>query len=207
MQATEWEFLPTLTLTGVPAMSIYTIYKATNRITGKSYIGYSSNWKSRKRLHKHHANLGDKNYLFYNSIRKHGFDSFNWEIIYQSKDKLHTLEKMENYFIEQFNTLSPNGYNMKTGGGGGNLSEESRNKISKSRKGIKFSEEHINNLRISHQGKKHTEDQKRKISETLKGKEKVLKLVICPHCKKEGKGSNMTRYHFNNCKKLLTNSY
>jgi group I intron endonuclease len=188
-------------------MSIYTIYKATNRITGKSYIGYSSDWKSRKRLHKYHAKQDDRNYLFYNSIRKHGFESFIWEIIYQSKDKLHTLGKMESYFIVEYNTLSPNGYNMKTGGEGGNLSEESRKKISESRKGMKFSEEHINNLRLSHQGNKHTEEQKKKISESLKGKEKILKLVICPHCNLVGKGSNMTRYHFNNCKKMLTNSY
>jgi len=27
-----------------------------------------------------------------------------------------------------------------------------------------------------------------------------LKVVKCPHCGKEGKGGNMTRYHFDNCK-------
>lgn len=26
-------------------------------------------------------------------------------------------------------------------------------------------------------------------------------IVVCPHCEKTGKGSNMVRYHFNNCKK------
>lgn len=25
---------------------------------------------------------------------------------------------------------------------------------------------------------------------------------VCPHCGAEGKGGNMTRYHFNNCKKI-----
>ena len=29
---------------------------------------------------------------------------------------------------------------------------------------------------------------------------KVLKERICPHCGKIGKGPNMTRYHFDNCK-------
>jgi len=182
---------------------IYTIYKSTNKINGKSYIGYSSDWKSRRRLHKHNADNNKKSYPFYNAIRKYGFNNFNWEVLYQSKDKLHTLEEMESFFICEYNTLTPNGYNMKTGGEGGNLSLESRKKISVGRIGIKFSEEHINNLRLSHLNKKHTEEQKQKISQTLKGKVKILKVVTCPHCCLVGKGSNMTRYHFNNCKKLL----
>ena len=33
-----------------------------------------------------------------------------------------------------------------------------------------------------------------------KGTIRNLKTVTCPHCKKEGKGGNMTRYHFNNCR-------
>ena len=27
-----------------------------------------------------------------------------------------------------------------------------------------------------------------------------MKIFVCPHCRKEGKGGNMTRYHFENCK-------
>ena len=27
-----------------------------------------------------------------------------------------------------------------------------------------------------------------------------MKHKICPHCGKEGRGGNMTRYHFDNCK-------
>ena len=181
-------------------MDIYSIYKATNTITGKSYIGYSSNWSQRKRIHKHTAKTSKRNYLFYNSINKHGFENFVWEVLYQSKDKLYTLSVMEDFFINEYNTLSPYGYNTKTGGSGGNLSEESRKKLSDSRKGMKFSESHLKNLSISHLGKKHTEEQKQKIANSLKGKPKTLKSVTCPHCNLTGKGSNMTRYHFSNCK-------
>lgn len=184
-------------------MNIYTIYKATNKINNKSYIGYSSDWKSRKRIHKHIADKNKKNYPFYNAIRKYGFDNFTWEVLYQSKEKLHTLEEMESFFICEYHTLAPNGYNMKTGGEGGNLSLNSRKKISVSRIGIKFSDEHIKNLSVSHLNKKHTEEQKLKISQALKGKIKILKMISCPHCHLVGKGSNMTRYHFNNCKKTL----
>jgi group I intron endonuclease len=153
-------------------MVIYTIYKVTNNINGKRYIGYSADWKSRRRIHKYIADKNKKSYPFYNAIRKYGFDNFSWEVIYQSKDKMHTLEEMETFFIHEYNTLAPNGYNMKTGGEGGNLSSESRKKISDSRIGIKFSDEHINNLRLSHLNKKHTEEEKQKISNALKGKNK-----------------------------------
>lgn len=179
---------------------IYTIYKVTNQVNGKSYIGYSSDWKSRKRMHKHNANTKKQNYIFHNAIRKYGFESFSWEILYQSKDKNHTLEEMEDLFINEYNTASPNGYNMKGGGVGGNLSSDSRRKISESRTGMKFTKEHLKNLSISHTGKKHSEEQKIKISQSLKGKIKNLKLVKCTHCGLEGKGSNMTRYHFDKCK-------
>lgn len=135
-------------------------------------------------------------------MRKHGFHNFLWEIIYQSLDKQHTLNEMEQYFINQYDTIHPNGYNMKIGGSGGNLSDESKKKISEKRKGIIFTKEHRDRLSISHLGKKHTEEQKKKISDSLKGKSKILRLVTCPHCKKEGKGSNMTRYHFLNCRSI-----
>jgi hypothetical protein len=34
-----------------------------------------------------------------------------------------------------------------------------------------------------------------------KGKARNLVIRICPHCSYTGKGGNMTRYHFDNCKK------
>jgi hypothetical protein len=49
-------------------------------------------------------------------MRKHGFDNFSWEVIYESSDKQHTLNEMEQHFINQYNTMHPNGYNMKLGG-------------------------------------------------------------------------------------------
>jgi hypothetical protein len=43
-----------------------------------------------------------------------------------------------------------------------------------------------------------------KLSESTKNKQSATKknapIVKCPHCGKEGRGSNMTRYHFDKCK-------
>ncbi len=144
---------------------IASIYKATNKITKKSYIGFTLDFLSRKRIHKNSAlNNDSKNTIFYNSIKKYGFDNFEWTILYQSKDIEHTFHIMEDYFINEYKTLIPYGYNMKSGGKGNIfVSEEVRNKISNSRKGIKFSKSHKENLSKALIGKKLTESHKQKI--------------------------------------------
>ena len=56
-----------------------------------------------------------------------------------------------------------------------------------------------------------SEETKRKKSIALKGRainkgrKYKMKLVKCPHCGKEGKGGNMTRYHFDKCKNKQEN--
>jgi len=49
---------------------IYSIYKATNKINGKSYIGFDSKWPRRK--HKHHFEYKERTSKFYNAIKKYG---------------------------------------------------------------------------------------------------------------------------------------
>ena len=38
------------------------------------------------------------------------------------------------------------------------------------------------------------------MSESRKGQ--ICPTLICPHCGKEGKGSAMYKWHFNNCKSI-----
>ena len=47
------------------------------------------------------------------------------------------------------------------------------------------------------------EEMKNKNSKSNKGIKKNMKTKKCPHCGKEGKGPNMSRYHFDNCKSIL----
>ena len=63
-----------------------------------------------------------------------------------------------------------------------------------------FTESHREAIRKAHLGKKLSEETKQKISEIHKGKSKPQIEVKCPHCSKSGGQSNMTRYHFDNCK-------
>lgn len=97
-------------------MNIYTIYRATNTVNGKVYIGFDSSWPKRIRGHKSLYN--NKNNKFYNAIKKYGWDNFIWEPIYQSLDYEHTLNTMESFFIAEYNSLAE-GYNSTAGGEGG----------------------------------------------------------------------------------------
>lgn len=94
---------------------IYVIYKVTNIINGKIYIGYTNNLRVRKSKHKRNSKLGGTH--FYNAILKYGWENFKWDIIYCSKDRDHCLNEMEPYFIEKFNSINE-GYNLTEGGAG-----------------------------------------------------------------------------------------
>lgn len=123
-------------LKGTISMHIYSIYKATNTINGKIYIGFTKNGLRRARSHIYSRKT---NNFFHNAIRKYGPENFSWEIIYQSKDLNHTLNTMESYFICEYNSFidfkNSNGYNLTIGGSLHTaVSEETKNKISISAK-------------------------------------------------------------------------
>lgn len=89
------------------------IYKATNKINGKIYIGQTvQSLAKRKASHKYNAK-SIKNH-FYNAIRKYGFELFDWELLkkcYSSKN----LNESEKLFIDEFNSINK-GYNSTDGG-------------------------------------------------------------------------------------------
>lgn len=52
-------------------------------------------------------------------------------------------------------------------------------------------------------GPKAAKELKNKLSISHLGKKYNLIKKICPHCKKEGSGPNMSRHHFDKCKKVI----
>ena len=79
---------------------------------------------------------------------------------------------------------------------GKSLTEEHKNKISDSQKGREKSEETRAKLSSSQKGKSLTEEHKANIRIAKSN----MPIAICCYCGKEGKGGNMTRYHFENCR-------
>lgn len=124
---------------------MYTIYKATNKITNHSYIGFDCNWPYRKAAHKCAVKRGSK-LVFHNAIRSYGWDQFEWEVLEQSEDRNIMLKEKEEFYIRKFNThyIDGNGYNMTYGGEatlGWVPSEETRKKIGKANSRCTLTEE------------------------------------------------------------------
>lgn len=100
------------------------IYKFTNKINNKSYIGQTKDFQKRYNAHKSTANnpkSNDYNVPFHNAIRKYGIENFNYEILEEiSENENQTfIDEREKYFISYFQTLTTqNGYNVSQGGQG-----------------------------------------------------------------------------------------
>lgn len=95
------------------------VYKYTNKINGKVYIGITS--KSLHTRHREHMkSLKDGTY-FHNAIKKHGIDAFDLQIIdkAETRDELCQLEK---HYIELYKSFAyrddSKGYNCTIGGDG-----------------------------------------------------------------------------------------
>ena len=126
------------------------IYKITNKINKKVYIGQTTRkLKSRWRGHVSSSVLNKSNNLFHNAIQKYGEDAFEVEQIdfANSREELDVLEK---HYIEKFDSLHPNGYNLKTGATGARYSSHSKNKMREAKLGTTVSETTKQRMRDTH---------------------------------------------------------
>lgn len=85
------------------------IYKITNNINGKIYIGQSRNIESRWQQHQEPA----RNSLISRAIKKYGVDNFTFEVIEECT--IEELDKREIYWIDYYKSFD-NGYNLTRGG-------------------------------------------------------------------------------------------
>lgn len=187
------------------------IYKIENKLNKKIYIGQTVDYK--RRLWEHCRS--EKKSPLYNAFKKYGFNNFQFSII-DTAITINELNEKEIYYINKHaSTNRVFGYNLEYGGHNSIPTEETLEKMSKSHKGIKQSEEWISK-RVHKQGsdaakkygksktdeeKKHlsenapkfwlgkqrSEETKRKVSETKKSRGMSEKTVtaICKSAYKE----------------------
>lgn len=160
------------------------IYKSTNKITGKVYVGQTIHTLD-KRIEGHiKESKLESNRPFMLSINKYGENNFIFETI-DSANNLDELNDKEIYWINFYNSVLPNGYNV-TGGGQGKkmistnelgkrISEGLKNseKWKKTKNTEKYSETMKKTFFGWNKGKKFTPEHKEKIWE--KNKERILK--------------------------------
>ena len=211
-------------------METYTIYRATNKVNQKVYIGFTAHWPQRINRHNYDRRYGNTDKAFYNAIEKYGWDAFEWEAIYQSQDYEHTLKVMEPHFINEYRSWvgfdDCRGYNTTQGGEGTRGWKRSPALIESHRqqlKGRKQTPEHVEkrvskmkehpNFGKTWVGKKHSPESLKKISLAQTGKKRSeahkqamrrrpqdTEVITCPHCGKTGDYKNMNRWHMDRCK-------
>jgi hypothetical protein len=206
---------------------MYILYKTTNKINGKIYVG----------IHKT-DNLAD-GYLgsgkqIKSAIKKYGKEAFYREVI-ECFASLEEARNHERHIVNEEFVRNNLTYNIAIGGG---LGSENLNGLTfRNNKHTSATKEKLRQFRLgksflTEAGKKaiieanKKEERNKKIATTLSGKQKsqehrekislsIQKLnrengspnkgktkpkIQCPNCLKEGAPHNMYRWHFENCK-------
>ena len=154
--------------------------------SGKGYVGQTT--KSITHRISFHSKGGNCRYL-HHAIKKYGIDNFFVGVVgcYPIWD----IDRVEVRFIKELGTLSPDGYNLTTGGNANHkcsdetkrimsevqksrapCSEETKRRLSESKKGKPLSDEHKRRMSVAHKGKPRSPEHCRHISESKKGKTK-----------------------------------
>ena len=171
----------------------YIVYKITNKINNKFYIGYHST----QDLNDDYMGSGK---IIKESIKKHGITNFIREILYIFDNKEEALQKEKEIvdldFIKRADT-----YNIKIGGKGGWEHTYSDDYISKRRidgirksfesgrsKGWQLNSEQRSNIgKRSFKDKKHSEESKEKIKDSQRLDTKITECRIKDFTKIEKK--------------------
>ena len=162
------------------------IYKITNLINGKIYIGQTNNLNRRWSQYKHASKLEDHDQLITKAMKKYGINNFKFEKIDSVETREEANKKEEEYILFFDARNLEKGYNIHTGGGVFGVPESIRQKISDSLYkfyetnqspllGKKFTEEHKKAISIASIGKPGTNTGK-KFSEEHKYKIKIANM-------------------------------
>ena len=131
------------------------LYRIKHKVNKKAYIGQTIR-PIQVRLEEHQKGKSKGCRLIYNAIKKYGWKNFDIDY-YDCPDE--DLNDHEEFLVEVLETLTPNGYNLREGGGArGKPSEETRQIMKKPKSkehNKKNSEAHLGEKNPFY-GKKHT---------------------------------------------------
>jgi len=198
----------------------YIIYKTTNIIDGKYYIGCHCTDD------ENDSYLGSGKHLT-SAIKKYGRENFVKEVLYVFEHKQDMFNKEKEIVNEEF-VNNPVTYNLKIGGSGGNpgivgaftgrkhsfetiekirkaaleqiTSEKKRQKLSSNNWAKIDPIKHKEHVSKINKGIPKSESHKEKLREINLGIKHNI--ISCPHCGKEGGERAIKRWHFKNCKNI-----
>lgn len=161
----------------------YCVYKHTFP-NGKVYIGITGS----NPLRRWGNGSNYTQVIMKKAIKKYGWDNIKHEVLFESLTKEEAKQKEIELIASHKSDNHEFGYNIKSGGDssfnhteetkrkmsatrkGRPKSEETKGKISLANKGRKRTEEQRKNISLAHMGIKQTEEAKRKIGEASKGR-------------------------------------
>lgn len=155
---------------------MYKIYLITNLFNLKKYVGITK-FSLEERFSQHTK----RGFILTEAIKKYGEQKFSIELV-EVVESAERAYELEIFYIKEYNTKAPNGYNLTDGGDGifgWNITDEYREQCS-----FRVKELH-KEKRIGMYGKKHTEETKKKMSESSKGNQNCLDRVLSEESKQK----------------------
>lgn len=164
------------------------VYGIRCTLTGKIYVGSTSNWPKRYRQHRYELNRGTSRLRHLQAAwSKYGEDSFKISVLEVTHPDKDVLMEREKYYIDLYNASDPeHGLNCRSMPNTNlgvkfsedfrercrmrRASEDTRRKLSESHKGQKPSQKNIESRLAAVTGKSRTPEVREKISMAHKGK-------------------------------------
>ena len=92
------------------------IYKITNIVNGKTYIGQTVQQNPKMRWYDHCAKARKGvNHPLFNAINKYGVENFIWEVVDRATT-INQLNLLEEQYVAKYDTIN-HGYNIRAAGG------------------------------------------------------------------------------------------
>lgn len=148
------------------------IYKIENKLNGKIYIGQTRR-SPKKRWNEHYRN--NKSNIG-NDLNNYGINNFTFSVL--EEVKLDDLNDKEIFYIAENDCLYPNGYNLTSGGHSSSHTENTIEKIRKSKLGKPRSKETKDKIREKLLGIPLSEERRINISKAHYKKVKCIETGI-----------------------------
>ncbi len=104
------------------------IYKVVNKINGKIYVGQTIRGLEKRKTEHLNDTVKASSFPFHLALKKYGKNSFYWTEL-KVCNSIEELNESEEYWIKELGTISPNGYNLQTGGNNFLVHEETKTKM------------------------------------------------------------------------------
>lgn len=150
---------------------IWSLYRITNKINNKVYIGQAADVSKRWYDHRKAVKLNNPTQTIHYALIKYGLDSFEFEVIASCKTQ-DDANCIETELVKQYDSFIKNGkgYNVTLGGMNAPKTEEWKRKVSEKLMGHEVTQETRDKVSKGNTGKVRTANFKQNVGDFFRGK-------------------------------------